>query len=43
MVGGSRESVNRLLADFVARGLIRFERDELVVPDLARLTREARR
>ena len=33
MVGGSRESVNRILADFVARGLIRFERDTLVVPD----------
>ena len=43
MVGGSRESVNRLLADFVGRGLIRFERDILVVPDAARLTQEARR
>lgn len=43
MVGGSRESVNRLLADFVGRGLIRFERDILVVPDAGRLTREARR
>ena len=43
MVGGSRESVNRLLADFVARGLIRFERDTLVVPDPGRLTAEARR
>jgi CRP-like cAMP-binding protein len=43
MVGGSRESVNRLLADFVARGLIRFEQDTLVVPDAGRLTREARR
>lgn len=43
MVGGSRESVNRLLADFVARGLIRFERDTLVVPDPGRLTLEARR
>jgi transcriptional regulator with XRE-family HTH domain len=42
-VGGSRESVNRLLADFVARGLIRFEPDTLVVPDARRLTQEARR
>jgi len=42
MVGGSRESVNRLLAEFVARGLIRFERDSLVIPDRGRLTREAR-
>jgi CRP/FNR family transcriptional regulator, cyclic AMP receptor protein len=43
MVGGSRESVNRLLADLAARGLIRFERDALVIPDHERLTREARR
>jgi CRP/FNR family transcriptional regulator, cyclic AMP receptor protein len=43
MVGGSRESVNRLLADFAGRGLIRLERDILVVPDPGRLTREARR
>jgi len=42
MVGGSRESVNRLLADFVARGLLRFERDTLVVPDPGRLTAEVR-
>ena len=43
MVGGSRESVNRLLADFVGRGLIRFEQDTLVVPDAGRLAGEARR
>jgi CRP-like cAMP-binding protein len=43
MVGGSRESVNRLLADLAVRGLIRFERDALLIPDLGRLTREARR
>jgi CRP/FNR family cyclic AMP-dependent transcriptional regulator len=42
MVGGSRESVNRILADFVTRGLIRFERDTLVVPDVGRLTTEGR-
>jgi CRP-like cAMP-binding protein len=42
MVGGSRESVNRLLADFVARGIIRFERDTLVVPEPARLLTEGR-
>ena len=42
MVGGSRESVNRLLADFVARGLIRFEHDTRR-PGPGRLTREARR
>ncbi len=43
MVGGSRESVNRILADFAARGLLRFESDTLIVPDLGRLTTEARR
>jgi CRP/FNR family transcriptional regulator len=43
MVGGSRESVNRHLASFAARGLLRFERDALVVPDVARLAAEARR
>ena len=43
MVGGSRESVNRLLADLVARGVIRFERDSLVIPDAGLLAREVRR
>lgn len=33
MIGGSRESVNRILNDFTVRGLLRFERDTLVVPD----------
>jgi len=39
MIGGSRQSVNRLLADFVQRGLLRFEGDELVIPDPAGLAR----
>lgn len=43
MIGGSRQSVNRLLADFVARGLLRFEGDALVIPDPARLVAAARR
>lgn len=42
MVGGSRESINRLLADFSARGIVRFERDLLVVPDPAKLLAEGR-
>jgi len=42
MVGGSRESVNRILADFAARGLLRFETDTLIVPDPGRLIAEAR-
>lgn len=43
MIGGSRQSVNRLLADFVARGLLRFDGDALVIPDPARLVAAARR
>ena len=34
MIGGSRESVNRLLGDFSARGLLVIERDSLTIPDL---------
>jgi CRP-like cAMP-binding protein len=43
MIGGSRQSVNRLLADFVAQGLLRFEGDDLVIPDPRRLAASARR
>jgi CRP/FNR family cyclic AMP-dependent transcriptional regulator len=43
MIGGSRQSVNRLLSDFVGLGLLRFESDELVVPDPRRLAEAARR
>ena len=43
MIGGSRQSVNRLLADLVARGLIRVERDALVIPDRTALERSIRR
>jgi CRP-like cAMP-binding protein len=43
MIGGSRQSVNRLLADFVAQGLLRFEGDDLVIPDPRRLAAAARR
>ena len=43
MIGGSRQTVNRLLADFVAAGLLRFEGDELVIPDAERLGAAARR
>ncbi|MGH2476130.1 MAG: Crp/Fnr family transcriptional regulator [Candidatus Limnocylindrales bacterium] len=43
MIGGSRQSVNRLLADLVAADVLRFERDDLVVPDAARLVAAARR
>jgi CRP-like cAMP-binding protein len=43
MIGGSRQSVNRLLADFVAQDLLRFEGDELVIPDPAGLARAVSR
>ena len=43
MIGGSRQSVNRLLADLVGQGVLRFEGDELVVPDARRLAQAVRR
>jgi CRP/FNR family transcriptional regulator, cyclic AMP receptor protein len=43
MIGGSRQSVNRLLADLVADGLLRFEGDVLVIPDAERLAGATRR
>lgn len=43
MIGGSRQSVNRLLADLVDEGLVRFDDDVLVIPDAARLALAARR
>ena len=43
MIGGTRQTVNRLLGEFTAEGLIRIDRDTLVVPDLDRLERAAAR
>lgn len=43
MIGGSRQSVNRLLADLVAEGTLRFDGEELVIPDAERLAAAARR
>jgi CRP/FNR family cyclic AMP-dependent transcriptional regulator len=43
MIGGTRQTVNRLLADFAAEGLIRIEKETLVVTDLDRLERAAER
>ncbi len=37
MIGGTRQSVNRLLSVLVDDGLVRVERDTLVIPDLAGL------
>ncbi len=43
MIGGTRQTVNRLLSDFAAEGLIRIEKETLIVPDLDRLERAAER
>ena len=43
MIGGSRQSVNRMLADFVQEDLLRFEGNELVIPDPGRLERAVSR
>lgn len=43
MIGGTRQTVNRLLADFAAEGLIRIEKETLIVSDLERLERAAER
>jgi CRP/FNR family transcriptional regulator, cyclic AMP receptor protein len=37
MVGGTRQSVNRLLSDLVDEGLLTIERDTLIINDLAAL------
>jgi CRP/FNR family cyclic AMP-dependent transcriptional regulator len=43
MIGGSRESVNRLLGELAAQGIVRIERDRLVIADLDRLAEAAGR
>ena len=43
MIGGSRQSVNRLLADLVDEGLIELRRDALVIPDPTALERSIQR
>jgi CRP-like cAMP-binding protein len=43
MIGGTRQTVNRLLADLTAQGLLRIEGEELVIPDLDALARAADR
>lgn len=41
LVGASRETVNKALADFAARGFLRLEGRGVVILDLERLTRRA--
>lgn len=43
MIGATRQSVNKLLGEFEADGLLQMERDSIVVPNLDRLARAARR
>lgn len=43
MIGGTRQSVNRLLSDLVEEGLIRIERDRLIISDLEELARRGER
>lgn len=43
MIGGTRQSVNRLLSDLISDGLIEIERERLVITDLDALARRAER
>ncbi len=43
MIGGTRQTVNRLLGEFTAEGMIKIENDTLIVPDVDRLERAAAR
>jgi CRP-like cAMP-binding protein len=43
MIGGTRQSVNRLLSELVEQDLIRIEPDALVISDLDELARRAER
>jgi len=43
MVGCTRQSVNKLLGQFTDDGLLRLERDGIVVTDLAGLSATSRR
>jgi CRP-like cAMP-binding protein len=41
MIGATRQSVNKLLADLVDRGLVSVEQDTLIIQDVAALEQEA--
>ncbi len=43
MIGGTRQSVNKLLSGLVERGLVVIERDTLTIPDVEALAHEADR
>ena len=42
LVGASRETVNKALADFASRGWLRLEPRSVVIMDVERLARRAR-
>jgi len=42
MIGGTRQSVNRVVAELVSEGLLRVEPNDLVVVDVARMSQRAR-
>ena len=43
MIGGTRQSVNRLLSGLSDEGLLRIEHEAIVIPDVERLARVAER
>ncbi len=43
MIGATRQSVNKLLGEFVDDGLLRMDRETIVIPDLDALLRASRR
>ena len=43
MIGGTRQSVNRLLADLIDDGIVRLEHERLLIADLEALDRRAER
>ena len=43
MIGATRQSVNKLLGEFVEEGLLRLDRDAILIPDLEALVRSSRR
>ncbi len=43
MIGGTRQSINKLLSVLVERGLVVIQKDTLLIPDVEALEREAER
>ena len=43
MIGGTRQTVNRLLADMVTEGILHFEKDTIVITSLERLAHATQR